>query len=50
LGSVWDTDLLSFVLFDGDFARSLIQLGRHDVERRAEEVLTFFDATGACAP
>lgn len=50
LGSVWDTDLLSFVLFDGDFARSLIQLGRHDVERRAEEVLTFFDTTGACAP
>ena len=44
LGSVWDTDLLSFVLFDGDFARGLIDLGRHDVERRADEVLAFFEA------
>lgn len=44
LGSAWATDLLSFVLFDGDFARELIQLGRHDVERRADEVLAFFDA------
>ena len=42
LGSAWDTDLLSFVLFDGDFARGLIALGRHDVERRADEVIAFF--------
>jgi NTE family protein len=42
LGSAWDTDLLSFVLFDGDFARGLIDLGRHDVERRADEVIAFF--------
>ncbi len=48
LGSVWDTDLLSFVLFDGDFARALIELGRHDVERRASEVIAFF-AAGAHA-
>jgi hypothetical protein len=45
---VWDTDLLSFVLFDGDFARGLIDLGRHDVERRADEVIGFF-AAGAHA-
>jgi len=44
LGSVWDTDLLSFVLFDGDFARGLIDLGRHDVEQRADEVIAFFAA------
>ncbi len=44
LGSVWDTDLLSFVLFDGDFARTLIDLAHHDVEQRADEVLAFFDA------
>jgi NTE family protein len=49
LGSVWDTDLLSFVLFDGDFARMLIQLGRHDVERRADEVLAFFDVSTTTA-
>lgn len=44
LGSAWDTDLLSFVLFDGDFARGLIELGRHDVEKRADEVIAFFEA------
>jgi NTE family protein len=44
LGSVWDTDLLSFVLFDGDFARALIRLGHHDVERRADDVISFFTA------
>lgn len=47
LGSAWDTDLLSFVLFDGDFARELIDLGRHDVERRADEVIAFFGSVAA---
>ncbi|MGB8328956.1 MAG: hypothetical protein WCE62_02425, partial [Polyangiales bacterium] len=46
LGSVGDLDLLSFVLFDGEFARELISLAHLDVGRRADEVLAFFDASG----
>ena len=37
-----ESDLLSFVLFDGDFAKELISLGRHDAHQRADEVTTFF--------
>jgi NTE family protein len=40
----FESDLLSFVLFDGDFAKELISLGRHDAHRRANEVISFFDA------
>ena len=40
-----DADLLSFILFDGDHARTLIDLGRADVRARADEVRAFF--TGA---
>lgn len=38
----FESDLLSFVLFDGDFAEELISLGRHDAEERADEVTSFF--------
>ncbi len=37
-----ESDLLSFVLFDGAFARDLIELGQRDVLARADEVRAFF--------
>ncbi len=44
LRTQFEADLLSFVLFDGDFAEELISLGRHDAHERAEEVAAFFGA------
>jgi NTE family protein len=40
----FESDLLSFVLFDGGFAQELIALGRHDAQQRADEVIALFDA------
>lgn len=37
-----DADLASYLLFDGDFARKLIDMGRSDAEARREELLQFF--------
>lgn len=37
-----DADLASYLLFDGAFARRLIDLGRSDAEARREELLQFF--------
>lgn len=42
IGGQVDADLLSFVLFDGEHAADLIELGRRDVRNRAEEVRSFF--------
>lgn len=42
IGQFVETDLGSFLLFDGGFARALIDLGRRDVTHRADEVRTFF--------
>jgi len=39
----FESDLLSFVLFDGDFAEELISLGRRDAEERADEIISFFE-------
>jgi NTE family protein len=36
-------DLLSYLLFDGEFARQLIELGRADARRQHDELCTFFD-------
>jgi NTE family protein len=44
LRAQFESDLLSFVLFDGDFAEELISLGRHDARHRADEVISFFNA------
>jgi len=38
-----ERDLLSFILFDGDFAEALIRLGRSDALDRAAEIEEFFD-------
>ena len=38
----WEADWASYLLFDGPFCRRLIDLGRDDVRRRADEVREFF--------
>ena len=43
----WEADLASYLLFDGDFATRLIEMGRRDAHRRAAEVRAFFGARGA---
>ncbi len=42
--TVWQSDLVSFLFFDGGFAEKLIRLGREDALRREEEILRFFEA------
>lgn len=44
-----EADLLSYLLFDGEFARQLIELGRSDARARHEELCAFF-AARASAP
>ncbi len=39
-----ESDLLSYVLFDGRFAKTLIDLGRADAEARHDELVQFFRA------
>jgi NTE family protein len=46
-GSGDDSDLLSYVLFDGEFAGELVELGRADARARHEELCAFF-APAAC--
>jgi NTE family protein len=41
-----DADLLSYLLFDGEFADSLIALGRADARRRHAELCSFFEQMG----
>jgi NTE family protein len=42
LGADLEADLLSFVLFDGEFAKALIELGRRDAIARRDEIVAFF--------
>jgi len=42
LGAIWESDLLSFILFDHEFANELIELGRQDALARAPEIEVFF--------
>jgi NTE family protein len=42
LGALWESDLLSFILFDSHFARELIELGRKDTLTRSDEIRDFF--------
>ncbi|MEM6789964.1 MAG: patatin-like phospholipase family protein [Myxococcota bacterium] len=41
-----ESDLLTFVLFDGGFARRLIELGRHDARAHHEALCHLFAARG----
>ena len=38
-----ESDLLSYLLFDGNFADDLIELGRRDAAAKADELATLFD-------
>jgi NTE family protein len=44
-----EADLLSYLLFDGEFAGRLIELGRADARGRHDELCAFFDSIGAGA-
>ena len=44
-----ESDLLSYLLFDGAFASDLIELGRHDAARKADELAQLFDVSPASA-
>jgi NTE family protein len=43
LGVGNESDLASYLLFDGEFCRRLIELGRSDAHARRSELLAFFD-------
>jgi len=40
-----ESDLLSYLLFDGGFATQLIDLGRHDAAKKADELAQLFDVS-----
>lgn len=40
----WEADLASYLLFDGNFAARLIELGRVDAHRRSDEIRAFYAA------
>jgi NTE family protein len=50
VGVAEDADLASYLLFDGGFARRLIDLGRSDAHARRAELLTFLGAVEDDAP
>jgi NTE family protein len=42
-----ESDLLSYLLFDGTFAAQLIELGRHDAGKKVDELAQLFDVSPA---
>ena len=44
-----ESDLLSYLLFDGEYASDLIELGRHDAAAKEDELAALFDVAGARA-
>ncbi len=45
-----ESDLLSYLLFDGDFAEQLIELGRHDAAKQEDQLAKLFDVETARTP
>jgi NTE family protein len=43
VGVAEDADLASYLLFDGGFARRLVDLGRSDAQARRAELMNFFE-------
>ncbi len=50
VGEAGEADLASYLLFDGTFARKLIELGRADAEARRHDVEAFFGSASEDAP
>ena len=46
LGDGADADLVSYLLFDGEFARQLMELGERDARRQEESLVRFFHGPG----
>ena len=44
VGEASEADLASYLLFDGGFARCLVELGRADAEASRNEIEAFFDS------
>ena len=45
-----ESDLVSYLLFDGAFASRLIDLGRADAAARRDELMAFFETDGGSIP
>ncbi|HEV7555866.1 MAG TPA: patatin-like phospholipase family protein [Kofleriaceae bacterium] len=45
-----ESDLLSYLLFDGDYASQLIDLGRHDAAKKEDELAALFDVSPERVP
>lgn len=46
VGAGDESDLASYLLFDGHFCRQLIEIGRSDAHARRDEILAFFGEAG----